>query len=210
MMRGRILSICTSWNALPGYPFLCRIPFEERSLKYSYDLIELPISGDRGSYADFYMEINVFYFNQDMERQSVKFFDAHTFLALYNHSFFVRMHVHNVWVLRHTKIDIVLPELFFETQDHVFLFCGTMEIRGICDDFEITNFDFVNLLFAASYRIRSVSTLMQMWYSKGPYRLQRAWMSAIRHVPQHQLCLQTVYPFTLHYNLYHYLQAVGK
>ncbi len=46
---------------------------------------------------------------------------------------------------------IILPELFFETQYHVFLFCGTMQIRGICTDFEISDFDFVNLLFATSY-----------------------------------------------------------
>ncbi len=130
---------------------LCRIPIEERGLKYSYNLIEFPISGDRGLYADFSMENNVFYFNQDMEKQCVKFIDAHTFLALYNQSFFVRMHVHNVWLLRHTKIDIILPEHLFETQDYVFLFCGTMQIRGICDDFEINVFDFVNLVFVVSY-----------------------------------------------------------
>ncbi len=98
---------------MPGYPFLCRIPIEERGLKHSYALIELPISGDRGSYADFSMKINVFFFNKHMEKERVEFFDAHTFLALFNHSFFVRMHVHNAWLLRHTKIDIILPELFF-------------------------------------------------------------------------------------------------
>ncbi len=61
------------------------------------------------------------------------------------------MHVHNTWLLRHKNVDIVIPELFFETQDHVFLFCGTFQIRGICEDFEITDLDFVNLLFAATY-----------------------------------------------------------
>ncbi len=32
----------------PGYPFLCHIFIEERCLKHSHDLIELPIYGDRG------------------------------------------------------------------------------------------------------------------------------------------------------------------
>ncbi len=48
---------------VPGYPFLCCIPIEERGLKHSYDLIELPIYGDRGSNADFPMTINAFYFD---------------------------------------------------------------------------------------------------------------------------------------------------
>ncbi len=46
---------------------------------------------------------------------------------------------------------MLLPELFFETQDHLFLFCGTFQILGLCRDFEIKDFDFINLLFAASY-----------------------------------------------------------
>ncbi len=108
---------------VPGYSFLCHIPIEERSLKHSYDLIELAISGGRGSYADFSMEINIFfYFDHDKERQHLKSFDAHTFLALYNHSFFVRMHVHNAWLLPHTKIDILLPELFSKLRIMCFYF----------------------------------------------------------------------------------------
>ncbi len=50
------------------------------------------------------------------------------FLGLYNHSHLVRMHIHNAWLLHHTNVDIILPEMFFETQDHLFLFCRTMQI----------------------------------------------------------------------------------
>ncbi len=81
----------------------------------------------KGSYADFPMKINVYFLNKAWERQCVIFTESHTFLALYNHSHFIRMHVHNEWLLQKEECYILLPELFFETQDYLFLFCGTFQ-----------------------------------------------------------------------------------
>ncbi len=116
------------YAVVQGYHFHSCIPIEERGLKHSYYLIELPIYGDRGSYADFPMTINVFDFDLSFARQRVNLFDAHNILALYNHSYFMRMHIHYAWLLRHMNVDILLPELFFETQDHIFLFCGIFKL----------------------------------------------------------------------------------
>ncbi len=82
---------------VPGYPFLCRMPVDERVRKHSYVEIELPIDGHKGSYEDFPLGISVSFFNKQWERQGVVFTKSHTFLALYNQSHFVRMHVHNAW-----------------------------------------------------------------------------------------------------------------
>ncbi len=95
--------------------------------------------------------INVFYFDRSCLWQRKDFYDSHNFLALYNNSSFVSLHVYNAWLLGYTIVDIVLQQLFFETQDHVFLFCETFQIKGLCKDFEIDDFDFVNLLVAAPY-----------------------------------------------------------
>ncbi len=77
---------------VPGYPFLCRMPVDERFRKHSYDQVELPIYGHNGSYEDFPLDISVSFFNKEWERQHVVFTKSHTFLALYNHSHFVRKH----------------------------------------------------------------------------------------------------------------------
>ncbi len=47
-----------------------------------------------------------------------------TFLALYNLEFY-----QNAWLLlKEAKCEIMLPEIFLETQDHLLLFCGTFQI----------------------------------------------------------------------------------
>jgi len=136
---------------VPGYPFKSRVPYSERLISHSYKHVDCKIARKEGTYSDFTMPIHIYYFDSAFVRQRIYFHHNHTFSALYNHSMFVRMHVHNAWLLKADKLDILLPELFFETADHLFLFCGTFQVRGLCEDFEITNFDFVNLLFAASY-----------------------------------------------------------
>ncbi len=47
-------------TVLQGHPFLCRVLVDKRTRKYSYENIELPIYGHKGSYTDFPMETLAF------------------------------------------------------------------------------------------------------------------------------------------------------
>lgn len=101
------------------------------------------------------MEIEIYYFDRKYVRQRILLFKAHNFLALYNHSGFIRMHVHNAWFMQLSKLVIILPELLFETPDHLFIFCGTFQLQGLCDSFEMNKFSFEKFMFAASCLMRN-------------------------------------------------------
>ncbi len=49
------------------------------------------------------------------------------------------------------ELVIDLTEEYFETPHHLYLFCGSYSLLGLYDNNDISNFDFHQILFAASY-----------------------------------------------------------
>ncbi len=47
-------------------------------------------------------------------RQHIYFSDIHNYLCLYNHSSFLKMHMHNAWLLGVSELVIDLPDNFFQ------------------------------------------------------------------------------------------------
>ncbi len=57
-------------------------------------------------------------------RQHIYLSNIHNFLSLYNHSDFIKVHMHNDWLLGKIDLTIDLPADFFVSSKHLFIFCG--------------------------------------------------------------------------------------
>ncbi len=95
-------------------------------------------------------------------RQSIYLSKTYSFLSMYNYSDFLKMHFHNAWLLGMPELIIDLPEEFFESPGHLFLFCGTFPFLNLCTDNDISNFDFCSMLFASSYLMIEDSFLIHI------------------------------------------------
>lgn len=92
------------------------------------------------SFYDFAVPIIVNYFNQT-GRQTIV-------CCLYNHSHFFKMCLHNTWLLGRSELIVDLPEDFFISPLHLFLFCGNLLLSELMDDDDLSSFDFHSFQFA--------------------------------------------------------------
>ncbi len=87
-----------------------------QDLQHSYQDILLPILPFEDDLYDFPILVILYYIpSHETGRQRIYFSTLHTLLCLYNHSDFVKMHMHNAWLLTKTKLNITLPEELFES-----------------------------------------------------------------------------------------------
>ncbi len=91
------------------------------------------------------MKINIYFFNKACEKQRAIFTESPTFLALYNHSHFIRMYVHNAWLYwRKRNARYYYQNYFLKLKTTYFYFLVHFKFYlGLCRDFEIKYFDFV-------------------------------------------------------------------
>ncbi len=88
-------------------------------------------------------------------------------LNLYNHSDFVKMHMHNAWLLEKDDLTISLPVGFFTEPKYVYIFCGNIKLTEICDNSDTNNFDFHTFLFACPYLMIDDAFILKLLKTSG-------------------------------------------
>ncbi len=97
---------------------------------------------------DFPVSDNVTYLDETYSRrQRICFSKYHNFLSLYNHSDFVKMHMHNAWLLGKTDLTISFTSDFFIQPKHLLVFCGTSKLSQICDNSDTNTFNYHSFCF---------------------------------------------------------------
>jgi hypothetical protein len=135
--------------AVPEYPFKHHVEIQNRHHFVDYKHSLRPILRAGTVFPDF--PISVTFYIGEIGRQRIYLDDVHTLLAFYNHSDFLKMHIHNAWLLGRSEVTVVLPEELFSDKFHLFVFCGSFSLISVCPDEDISNFDFELFLFAALY-----------------------------------------------------------
>ncbi len=127
-----------------------------------------PILPSTETLYDFPVSVEVTYLDvSSARRQRILFGKYHNFLSLYNHSNFIKMHMHNAWFLGNSDVTICLPSDYFIEPKYLFLFCGTLKLNELCDNRDANNFDFHSFLFAASYLMINDSFMLQILKTSG-------------------------------------------
>ncbi len=130
-------------DTIPEYPFPSFRPNQNCFLFESYDNILASIMPFTETLLDFPFSVDITYFNSDFSgRQRIYFNKYHSFLYMYNHSDFVKMHMHNAWFLEKSDLTISLPTNFFTEPKFFNIVCGTMKLSDICEDSDANNSDF--------------------------------------------------------------------
>ncbi len=111
-------------DIFPKYPFPSSCIDDNNFKAHSYRHILPPNLSWKDHFHDFPVSVLFTYkYDSLTGRQHIYFSKNHTFLALYNHSDFLKMHLH--WPLGMSELIIDLPDKFFKTPGHLFLFCET-------------------------------------------------------------------------------------
>ncbi len=105
-------------------------------------------------------------------RQRIYFSKIHNILSLYNHSDFLKMHMHNALLLGKTETTMNLPIEYFVSPKHLFVFCGSLNLYEICDEQDVNNFDYHSFLFTASYLMINDSSLLHLLKTSGSVRFR--------------------------------------
>ncbi len=114
-------------------------------------------------------------------RQLIHYSKYHNFLCLYNHSDFIKMHMHNAWLLRKSDLTIELPSVYFTKPKYLFMFCGTLTLNQVCNNRDANTFDYHSFLFTASYLMIRDSFMLQMLKGSGSvsFRLNNTILPAL-------------------------------
>ncbi len=155
-------------DVIPDYPFPAFRPNQNRYLYESYvNVLALIIPSSNILY-DFPFRVDVTYLNSESSwRQRIYFTKYHSFLNLYNHLDFVKMHMHNAWLLEKDDLTISLPVEFFTEPKYVYIFCGNIKLTEICDNSDANNFDFHTFLFACSYLMIDDAFILKLLKTSG-------------------------------------------
>ncbi len=150
-------------DVMPEDPIPAFRPNSNRFLHKDYNHILLTILTTTNTWYDFPVSVELTYLDVlSTRRQCILFSKYHNFLSLYNHSDFIKMHMHNAWLLRKSDLTIELPSDYFMEPKYLLVFCGTMTPNQICDNRDANTFDFHSFLFAASYIMIRDSFMLQM------------------------------------------------
>ncbi len=136
----------------PEYPIPTFRPNSNHFLHQDYNHVLSPILTTTNTLYDFPVSVELTYLDVlSARRQCILFSKYHNLLSLYNHSYFIKMHMHNAWLLGKSDLTIELPSDYFTMPKYLFVFCGTLTLNQICDNSDANTFDFHSFLFAASY-----------------------------------------------------------
>jgi hypothetical protein len=139
-----------TYPIIPSPPFKNRISPTERNTLTCYENCLMPILEDDLFSFDFPLTFNI-RISQNGRQHIINFNDPHKFIDLYNHSEFIRIHLHNMWLLDHDNFNIDLPEDIFPTPDHVYIFCGSAHLYAISTTKDVTSINLMTLLDAAFF-----------------------------------------------------------
>ena len=137
---------------VPPNPFIIYAPVNERFPFHSYSLTSSPILPSPDSHVVLPYHVTFIYGEANQFRSHLCPSDL---LSFYNHSSFLRMHLHNQWLLGNHIITISLPEEFFVTHAHLAVFCGTFPLLGLCPQGNVCYLNFPSLISAAGYLLTS-------------------------------------------------------
>ncbi len=94
-------------DVVPDYPIPAFRPNSNRFLHREYNNVLSPILITANTLYDFPISVDMTYLDVISTRtQCILFSKYHNFLSLYNHSDFIKMHMHNAWLLRETDLII--------------------------------------------------------------------------------------------------------
>ncbi len=113
-------------DVMPKYPIPAFRPNSNRFLYQDYNHVILPILTTTNTLYDFPVGVELTYLDVlSTWRQRVLFSKYHSILSLYNHSDFIKMHMHNAWLLRKSYSTIELPSDYCMKPKYLFfMFCG--------------------------------------------------------------------------------------
>ncbi len=158
-------------DVIPKYPFPAHHPNTNRLVAHSYDnvlLIILP--SDDMLYVFPVLAIYTSIFSHYTGRQCIYFSKIHSFLSLYNHSDFLKIHMYNTWLMGKTDTTMNLPVKYFLSPKHLIVFCAGLNLYEICDEQDDNNFDYHSFPFAASYLMINDSFLFHLFKTSGSVR----------------------------------------
>ncbi len=119
-------------DIVPSYPILAFTPNYNHFADHEYANILSPILPSTETLFDFPVSVNVTYIDEtSSRRQCICFSKYHNFLSLYNHSDFVKMHMHIAWLLGKTDLSISLSSDFFVQPKYLLVFCCTLKLSQI-------------------------------------------------------------------------------
>ncbi len=160
-------------NVIPKYPFPTHHPTSNHLVVHSYHNVLLPILPSDDMLYDFLVLVIFTYISSRYTgRQRIYFSKIHSFLYLYNHADFLKMHLHNAWLLGKTDTTMNLPIEYFVSPKHLFVFCSNLNFYDICDEQDVNNFDHHSFIFAASYLMINDSFLFHLLKTSGSVNIR--------------------------------------
>ncbi len=94
-------------DVMPEYPIPAFKPNTNPFLHQDYNHVLSPILTTTNTLYDFPVTVELTYLDiLSTSRQYILFSKDHNFLSLYNHSDFIKMHMHNAWLLRKSDLTI--------------------------------------------------------------------------------------------------------
>ncbi len=101
-------------EVIPQYHCKALNPNSNHLVVHSYHNVLLPILPSDDVLYDFPVSVSLTFTSSHYTgRQRIYFSTLHSFLSLYNHSDFIKMHMHNSWFLGKNNITIDLPFIYF-------------------------------------------------------------------------------------------------
>ncbi len=96
------------------YPIPAFRPNSNHFLLQDYNHVLSLIITTTNTLYDFPVSVELTYLDVlSTRRQHILFSKYHNFLSLYNHSDFIKMHMHNAWLLKKSDLTIDLPSDYF-------------------------------------------------------------------------------------------------
>ncbi len=134
----------------PSYPIPTFQPNRNRFLDHDYSNVLSIILPSPVQMFDFPVCVAITYYDvMTSRRQRIYFNYLHSFLSLYVHSDFIKMRMHNAWILGKSELTIDLTPDYFVKPKFLFVFCCTLKLKDICSNNSDNTFDFYSFFYAA-------------------------------------------------------------
>ncbi len=99
-------------EVIPQYPLKVLDPNSNRLVVHSNHKVLLPILPSDDVLYDFPVLVYLTYLSSHLTgRQCIYFSKVHSFLSWYNHSDFIKMHMHNSWLLEKMILQLIYLQI---------------------------------------------------------------------------------------------------
>ncbi len=110
-------------DVIPKYPFPAHHPTTNCLMAHWYhNVLLIILPSDDMLYVFPVLVIFTYIFSHYTGRQCIYFSKIHCFLSLYNHSNFLKIHMHNTWLMGKTDTTMNLPVKYFVSPKQLFVF----------------------------------------------------------------------------------------